>query len=72
MAQKDADHSNRPVLTVEPLAQSLGLPVLTPDTRNHVEDLVQGILETQSAGTGRVYLICWYETSVPLTCLLRF
>eukprot|EP00884_Botryococcus_braunii_P005978 jgi/Botrbrau1/15381/Bobra.43_2s0011.2 len=57
MAQKNKDHSNRPVETIQPLAHKLGVNVNAPETRDHPKDLVDDIMsQVQSRQT---VLICW-------------
>jgi hypothetical protein len=56
MGRKDATTSARPIETVTPLAQALGLPVLHPYTKEDTQPLVAEIL---SKYDGQMVLICW-------------
>lgn len=62
VAADDSDHSQRSRLTVEPVAQALGMK---PDLRfqaKRSQDLVQ---ELQSSPHGKVLLICWHHHEIP-------
>ena len=62
VAADDSDHSQRSRLTVEPLAESLGLK---PDLRfqaKRPQDLAQ---ELRAREHGKVMLICWHHREIP-------
>lgn len=60
----DSDDSDRPIETVQPLAEALGLPVLHPLTRMEIEPLVQEIKSNPSYN-GKMVLICWEHKMIP-------
>lgn len=64
MAQKGATGSIRPIQTVSPLAQKLGLPIQHPYLRGQTDQLAQEIL-SDSAYDGKMVLICWEHNAIP-------
>ena len=57
-----AQHSNRPVETLTPLAQSLGVPLQALYT----VDEVQAMAKAASQCAGKVVVICWEHDAIPL------
>jgi len=65
MAPDDSqDPSRRPIETVTPLADSLGLKINTPYARDEVKDLAESIL-SNSDYDGKMVLICWEHNMIP-------
>jgi hypothetical protein len=65
MAPDDSqDPSRRPIETVTPLANSLGLKINTPYARDEVKDLANSIL-SNSDYDGKMVLICWEHNMIP-------
>ena len=62
MAAADSSNSHRPRLTLEPLSQSLGLPL---DIRYKNKESDQLAAELQSRPHGRHILICWHHGQIP-------
>jgi hypothetical protein len=56
--EEDSDFSYRPVETVTPLAQALGLQVQSQYQKDDVADLVNDIM-SNPAYEGKMVLICW-------------
>ena len=65
-AAADSKNSRRPRLTVEPLAQALGLTVSTTFRDKDYQRLVD---ELAATGTGKNILVCWHHGTI--TELLR-
>jgi hypothetical protein len=64
MAPDDSeDPSRRPIETVTPLADSLGLKILTPFARDEVKDLADEILSNPKYD-GKMVLICWEHKKI--------
>jgi hypothetical protein len=64
MAPDDSeDPSRRPIETITPLAESLGLKILTPFARDEVEDLANEILSNPQYD-GKMVLICWEHKKI--------
>lgn len=61
-ASADSAHSRRPRLTVEPLAQALGLRV---DTRFKAKEVTGLADEIRAHGPGRNILVCWHHGDIP-------
>ena len=64
MAPKGASGSLRPIQTVTPLAQSLGLTINSNYTKKQLLQLVSDILADPSY-EGRTVLICWEHKVIP-------
>jgi len=64
MAQNGLDGSIRPIQTVTPLAEALGLTVQTPFVRDDYPSLVKSILSNPSLN-GKKILICWEHKVIP-------
>ena len=64
MGQHGPSGSMRPIQTVTPLAQSLGLNLLTSYTKNEVTDLAEEILGNHDYD-GKMVLICWEHKMIP-------
>lgn len=62
VATADSRHSDRPELTLQPLAQALGLPIDDRFDDQQVKELAD-MLEQQPHGS--VVLICWHHGEVP-------
>ncbi len=64
MTPKADGHDVRPLETVEPLAQSLGLQVNTSVGKEDVEGLAQAVMK-DPAGAGKMVLIAWEHHLIP-------
>ena len=64
MAPSSANGSVRPIQTVTPLADRLGLSLITSFTKDELGPLTQQILNT-TAYDGRTVLICWEHKVIP-------
>jgi hypothetical protein len=64
MNPNDADGSMRPIETVTPLADSLGLAIDHDYTRKKLSQLVQDIMGNDSY-QGKLILICWEHKVIP-------
>ena len=53
-------HSQRPLQTITPLADRLGLTIQTPDKKDHFADVAQTAMQT----TG-VVLVAWEHQDIP-------
>jgi broad specificity phosphatase PhoE len=65
-AADDSEHSQRCRLTLEPLAEALGL---RPDTRFQSRQFLELAGELESRPHGKTILICWHHGEIP--ALLR-
>lgn len=63
-AAKASKHSNRPVETITPLAQALGLRIDAKHEDDDFEKVAQDIL-TNSKYAGKLILICWHHGKIP-------
>jgi hypothetical protein len=64
MNPNDADGSMRPIETVTPLANALGLAIDHDYTRKKLAQLVQDIMGNDSY-QGKIVLICWEHKIIP-------
>jgi hypothetical protein len=64
MAQKGTTGSIRPIQTVTPLAQKLGLPIQHPFLRDETDQLAAEILG-DPAYDGKMVLVCWEHNAIP-------
>ena len=64
MKPKDEDGSRRPIETVTPLAQALGVKIDADYTRKQIAQLVKDILGNP-AYEGKTVLICWEHHMIP-------
>jgi hypothetical protein len=62
VAADDSEHSQRSRLTLEPLAQAIGLK---PDVRFQAKQPEQLAQELQSRSHGQNILICWHHREIP-------
>ena len=62
VAADDSEHSQRSRLTLEPLAQAIGLK---PDLRFLAKEPQQLAQELQSRAHGQTILICWHHREIP-------
>jgi len=63
-ATEDSNGSHRPVETVTPLAQALGLTLNHGYTNNQHKALADAILKDPSTYGGKVVLICWHHGEI--------
>ena len=63
-ATKNSDESHRPVDTVTPLADKLGLTVNSDIKNEHFEKLVQELFQMPKYA-GKTVLICWHHRTMP-------
>src|SRR4051794_31238422 len=63
-ATKQSAHSNRPVETVTPLAQTLHLDVNAHFENDEYPKLADELL-TNPRYTGKVVLVCWHHGTIP-------
>ena len=61
-ATADSKNSQLRILTIEPLAAALGLPVDNRFANKKFQDLVD---ELQAKGHGKQILICWHHGEIP-------
>ena len=64
MAPKDTNGSLRPIETVTPLADSLGLKINTGYKKEELAGLVNDIMKTR-AYDGKMVLVCWEHKMIP-------
>ena len=64
MAPKDQNGSLRPIETVTPLADSLGLKINSAYKKEELSSLIGDILNT-SAYDGKMVLVCWEHNMIP-------
>lgn len=64
MAPKGEDGTLRPIQTVIPLAQSLGLEIKKAYNKKHVAALVSEIMR-DPAYEGRTVVVCWAHDGIP-------
>jgi broad specificity phosphatase PhoE len=64
IAAKNSDESRRPVDTVTPLADKLGLTVQADIKDGHFEKLVKELF-TDPKYAGKTVLICWHHGTMP-------
>jgi hypothetical protein len=64
------DGSLRPIQTVTPLAEKLGLTINADIKKDHVDDLIDAVLKNSTAD-GKTVLICWEHKIIP-TIVQRF
>lgn len=62
VAADDSDHSQRSRLTLEPLAEAVGLK---PDLRYQAKHPAELASELQSRPHGKTILICWHHREIP-------
>lgn len=60
---RDVDASNRPLETVTPLAQALGLKINDSFTHDQTQEVAQDIL-SNPAYDGKMVLICWEHKKI--------
>jgi hypothetical protein len=65
MAPKDEDGSLRPIQTVTPLSQQIGVPIRSQFKKKQISDMVNEIKIT-SAYDGKTVLICWEHKVIPI------
>lgn len=63
-APNDGVTATRAMETCSPLAKALGIPVLTPYTRDQYVPLAQDILNNPQY-SGKMVLICWEHKNIP-------
>ena len=63
-AAKASKHSNRPVETITPLAQALGLQIDAKHEDDDFEKVAEDILGN-SKYAGKLVLICWHHGKIP-------
>jgi broad specificity phosphatase PhoE len=63
-ATQESKHSNRPVETITPLAQALGLDIKADIADADYAALANKILSDNKYG-GKVLLICWHHGNIP-------
>jgi len=62
-AAEDSETSQRPRLTLEPLAQATGLPLDASIKKEKIEKLVERL--KSGAYDGKTILICWHHGEIP-------
>jgi hypothetical protein len=63
-ATKRSAHSDRPVLTMRPLAKALHLTILDSYADDEVKELAHDLL-SDSKYSGKTILICWHHGQIP-------
>ncbi len=64
MKPKGPNGSVRPIQTVTPLAEALGLPVISDYLRDDASDLANAVLSNK-AYDGKMVLVCWEHNAIP-------